>query len=169
MDYLLEKEINGYYMALLIVPTATALVILAAASTGAEWVLRRVTGKSVGFRDLRSIFGEVLNCVGRGTFLGVPMSILGVLPGLSVAWLVVGNASLRMLKIAAPVSTLVGISSSAILFLLQKWGFRKDRLIIEGELSLVNDRRSLIWVAFGWLLGVSWPVTGVSFLLRYPY
>ena len=162
---LLEREIHGYYVALFIIPIAIGFVILTAVVIVIEWVLHRSTGRP----DLRSIAWEVQACVAGGAMLGGIMTLLGALPGWIVAQLIVGDANLHTLKVAALVSTLISISVSVILFLLQKGAFRKDGFILGDELSPADNRRFLIWRILGWLLGSFWPVIGVSFLLRHPY
>ncbi len=181
MDFLMRREVEIYYMMLLVIPIASAFVILTAILIGLEWILQRASVEQSVFKGLRSIAGEVKKCVLRGALLGGIMSVLGVLPGLCVAWLVFQDADVQMLKVAAPVSTLIGLSSSILLFLFRKGAFRKIvslswpilqymyMFIPDDEISLVNYRRALIWRLLGWLLGSFWPVICTNLLLRYPY
>ena len=155
MEYL-ERQIAAYYMALLVVPIASVFVILIAVVTGVELVLRRATGRPTSFKDLRSIAREVSEYFGGGALVGGIMSTLGLLPGLGIAWLIVRDAGVPMFKLAAPIATLIG---SLVILLF----FRK-------ALSLNTDRKAHFWWGIlGVVLGVSCPVIGIIFWLRYPY
>jgi len=179
MSQLQDKEVTAYYVAVLAVPIGAGFIVLVAALTGVECILRRISDKQSGLKDSRSISREVLARVGCGALLGGILSALGALPVFYVTRLITQDASLQMLRIAAPVSTLVGILLSMLLFLFRKGAFQKimalsesilERMfILDDEMPLANHRRALIWGILGWLPGSFWPVICTSLLLRYPY
>jgi hypothetical protein len=159
-----SRDIGVYQFMVFAFPVAIGILVLTAVITGVEWVSNRATGKQLDFRGLRSIAGEVLKHVVGGAIIGGCVSILGVLPGLGVAWLVLRDVSMSMFRIAAPVATLIGILT---LFCLR--GHRIIHFFFSTRLALRDDRKSLVWGTTGWLLGAFCPAIGFTVLLRYPH
>ena len=85
-------------------PVVVGATILAGIVIVIEWGIRRGTGRPAAFSDLRSISAEVSMHVICGAVFGSVISILGLLPGLGIAWLVIRDAGIPMLKLASPIA-----------------------------------------------------------------